>query len=141
PNLRNHVLGRHIITPLDLQRDYNLLGGNIFHVPMTLEYAFDARPAAVSGGYRTPIGGLYLCGAGTHPGGAVTGAPGRNAAQSVLEDRMGGRAAGEQPGRSSSRGLVDQLMESEIGAKLGYGVARHPLLRPLARLLSKNPRR
>ena len=126
PNLRNHVLGRHIITPLDLQRDYNLLGGNIFHVPMTLEYAFDARPAAVSGGYRTAIGGLYLCGAGTHPGGAVTGAPGRNAAQAVLEDRWAACLARDKPGRSSSRGLVDQLMESEIGAKLGYGVARHP---------------
>jgi len=141
PNLRGHVLGRHIITPLDLQRDYNLLGGNIFHVPMTLEYAFDARPAAASGGYRTPIDGLYLCGAGTHPGGAVTGAPGRNAAQAVLEDRMGGGAAGGEPSPTAAKGLVDQLMESEIGAKLGYGVARHPLLRPLARFLAKNPRR
>ncbi len=140
PNLRGHVLGRHIITPLDLQRDYNLVGGNIFHVPMTMEYSFDARPLAVSGGYRTPIGGLYLCGAGTHPGGAVTGAPGRNAAHAVIEDRSGagdGRARAQpQP----SRGFVDQLMESNVGSKLGYAVARNSLLRPLARYFAKNRR-
>jgi phytoene dehydrogenase-like protein len=140
PNLRNHILGRHIITPLDLQRDYHLVGGNIFHVPMTMEYSFDTRPSAVSGGYRTPIGGLYLCGAGTHPGGAVTGMPGRNAAHAVLQDRSGTDTDRSKTGGPSSKGFAERLIDSGIGSKLAYGVVRNPLLRPLTRYLSKNRR-
>jgi phytoene dehydrogenase-like protein len=138
PNLRGHVLGRHVITPLDLERDYNLVGGNIFHVPMTMEYAFDARPSHATDGYRTPVDGLYLCGAGTHPGGAVTGAPGRNAAHAVLAD-LSGNARNEQRQRSS-RGLLDHLMASDLGARVSYQIARNPLFRPLTRHLSKNQR-
>ena len=138
PNLRDQVLGRHIITPLDLERDYGLVGGNIFHIPMTMEYSFDARPSPAFGGYRTPVKGLYLCGAGTHPGGAVTGMPGRNAAHVVLADRSCTVThAGIAP---SSKGFIERLMESDSGSKLGYRVARNPLFRPLTRYLSKNRR-
>jgi len=138
PNLRGHVLGRHVITPLDLERDYNLVGGNIFHVPMTMEYAFDARPSHATDGYRTPIDGLYLCGAGTHPGGAVTGAPGRNAAHAVLADLSG--IARDKQGQHASRGLLDHLMASDLGSRVSYQIARNPLFRPLTRYLSKNQR-
>ena len=138
PNLRDHVLGRHIITPLDLERDYGLVGGNIFHIPMTMEYSFDARPSPAFGGYRTPVKGLYLCGAGTHPGGAVTGMPGRNAAHAVLADRSG--VVADAAIAPSSKGFIERLMESDSGSKLGYRVARNPLLRPLTKYLSKNRR-
>lgn len=140
PNLRDHVLGRHIITPLDLERDYGLLGGNIFHIPMTMEYSFDARPLPACNGYRTPVNGLYLCGAGTHPGGAVTGMPGRNAAHAVLADRDGAGIDAGIGDRRSSRRLLQRLMESDGGSKLGYRTARNPLLRPLTRYLAKNRR-
>ncbi len=136
PNLRGHVLGRHVITPLDLEREYNLVGGNIFHVPMTMEYAFDARPSHASGGYRTPVGGLYLCGAGTHPGGAVTGVPGRNAAHAVLADLSGATAAA--PKAATGRGFLDHLMDNELGARVGYRIARNPVFRPLTRFFSRN---
>lgn len=140
PNLRQHVLGRHIVTPMDLQRDYNLVGGNIFHVAMTMEHSFDARPSPISGGYRTPIAGLYLCGAGTHPGGAVTGLPGRNAAHAVLADVSGAGSNAGATRRRSQRNFLEHIMGSEIGAKVGYQVARNPLFRPLTRYLSKNRR-
>jgi phytoene dehydrogenase-like protein len=138
PNLRGHILGRHIITPLDLQRRYNLIGGNIFHVQMTLEYAFDSRPTPVVGGYRTAIQGLYLCGAGTHPGGAVTGAPGRNAAHAVLEDRSGSHADLATFARLPNRAFADRLMDNPTGAKLGRAALRSALLRPLTRHFIRN---
>ncbi|MGE3873382.1 MAG: phytoene desaturase family protein, partial [Parvibaculaceae bacterium] len=137
PNLRGHVLGRHIITPLDLEREYGLVGGNIFHLPLTLEYAFDARPLPNSGGYRTPVPGLYLCGAGTYPGGAVTGIPGRNAAHAVLEDRAGLKVS---PPRAARKGFLDRVLESEIGGELGYRIARSRLLRPVTRYFSNTRR-
>ncbi len=133
PNLRGHVLGRHIITPLDLEREYGLVGGNIFHLPLTLEYAFDARPLPNSGGYRTPVAGLYLCGAGTYPGGAVTGIPGRNAAHAIMEDRVGVRVSP----RATRKSLLDRIIQTEMGGELGYRVARSRLLRPVARYFSK----
>jgi phytoene dehydrogenase-like protein len=77
---------RQIISPLDLEREYALTGGNIFHGEMTLDQLFCLRPVAGWAKYRTPIGGLYLCGSGAHPGGGVMGAPGHNAAQVVLAD-------------------------------------------------------
>jgi phytoene dehydrogenase-like protein len=138
PNLRGHILGRHIITPLDLQRRYNLVGGNIFHVPMTLEYAFDSRPTPAIGGYRTAIDGLYLCGAGTHPGGAVTGAPGRNAAHAVLEDRSGSRADPAGFTHRSHRAFADRVMYSATGGMLGRAALRSAFLRPLMRHLIRN---
>jgi hypothetical protein len=84
------------------------------------------------------VKGLYLCGAGTHPGGAVTGMPGRNAAHAVLADRSG--AVADAATARSPKRFIERLMESDSGSKLGYHVARNPLLRPLTRYLSKNRR-
>lgn len=86
PNLPGAVLHRQVVTPLDMEREYGLLGGNIFQGEMSLDQLFLLRPAAAAGSYRTPVVGLYLGGAGTHPGGGVMGAPGRNAARVVLAD-------------------------------------------------------
>jgi phytoene dehydrogenase-like protein len=86
PNVPNSILARQVLTPLDLERTYGLTEGNIFHGDLTLEQLFFMRPVAGWSQYRTPIAGLYLCGAGAHPGGGVTGAPGHNAAQQVLRD-------------------------------------------------------
>ncbi len=86
PNLPGAVLHRQVVTPLDMEREYGLLGGNIFHGEMSLDQLFVLRPAARLAGHRTPIRGLYLGGSGSHPGGGVMGAPGRNCAQVVLQD-------------------------------------------------------
>ena len=84
PNVPNAVIAMQVITPLDLERTYGLTEGNIFHGDLSLEQLFFLRPVAGWSRYRTPISGLYLCGAGAHPGGGVTGAPGHNAAKQVL---------------------------------------------------------
>jgi len=84
PNVPNAVIAMQVITPLDLERTYGLTEGNIFHGDLSLEQLFFLRPVAGWSRYGTPITGLYLCGAGAHPGGGVTGAPGHNAAKQVL---------------------------------------------------------
>ncbi|RYD16341.1 MAG: NAD(P)/FAD-dependent oxidoreductase [Lysobacteraceae bacterium] len=86
PGFRASVLGRQIKSPLDLERDFGLLGGDIFHGALSLNQLFSARPMLGQADYRGAIPGLYLCGAGTHPGGGVTGAPGHNAARRILAD-------------------------------------------------------
>jgi phytoene dehydrogenase-like protein len=86
PNLKQLILGRQVITPLDLERDYGLSGGHIHHGEQSLDQFFTFRPLIGYAKYRTPITGLYLCGAGTHPGGGVTGLPGANAAREILKD-------------------------------------------------------
>jgi phytoene dehydrogenase-like protein len=86
PNVPSAILARQVITPLDLERTYGLTEGNIFHGDLNLEQLFFMRPVSGWAQYRTPIDGLYLCGAGAHPGGGVTGAPGHNAAKQVLRD-------------------------------------------------------
>jgi phytoene dehydrogenase-like protein len=86
PNIRDIVLHRQVISPMDLEREYGLTGGNLFHGNMTLDQLFFMRPTAGWAKYRTPIRGLYLCGSGTHPGGGVMGAPGFNAAREILRD-------------------------------------------------------
>jgi phytoene dehydrogenase-like protein len=86
PNMPGSILARQVLTPLDLERIYGLTEGNIFHGDLTLEQLFFMRPVAGWSQYRTPIEALYLCGAGAHPGGGVTGAPGHNAAHQVLRD-------------------------------------------------------
>jgi phytoene dehydrogenase-like protein len=91
PNVPGAVLTRQVLTPLDLERTYGLTEGNIFHGDLRLEQLFFMRPVAGWAKYRTPVDGLYLCGAGTHPGGGVTGAPGHNAAHQVLRDWRTGR--------------------------------------------------
>ena len=91
PNVPNAVVARQVLTPLDLERTYGLTEGNIFHGDLRLEQLFFMRPVSGWSQYRTPIDGLYLCGAGAHPGGGVTGAPGHNAAHQVLRDWKKGR--------------------------------------------------
>src|SRR5579871_3980898 len=85
PNVPNSIIARQVLTPLDLERTYGLTEGNIFHGDLRLEQLFFMRPVSGWSQYRTPIDGLYLCGAGAHPGGGVTGAPGHNAAHQVLQ--------------------------------------------------------
>jgi phytoene dehydrogenase-like protein len=92
PNVPNAIVARHILTPLDLERTYGLTEGNIFHGDLTLEQLFFLRPVPGWADYRSPIRGLYLCGAGAHPGGGVTGAPGHNAAKQVLRDVRRGKS-------------------------------------------------
>ena len=91
PNVSNSIVARQVLTPLDLERTYGLTEGNIFHGDLRLEQLFFMRPVSGWSQYRTPVDGLYLCGAGTHPGGGVTGAPGHNAAHQVLRDWKKGR--------------------------------------------------
>ncbi|MFY9661414.1 MAG: NAD(P)/FAD-dependent oxidoreductase [Terriglobales bacterium] len=91
PNVPGAIIARQVLTPLDLERTYGLTEGNIFHGDLTLEQLFFNRPVAGWSQYRTPIGGLYLCGAGAHPGGGVTGAPGHNSAHQVLRDLKKGK--------------------------------------------------
>ena len=86
PNFKAAVLGRQIMSPLDLERSFGLTGGDIFHGALSLDQLFSARPMLGHGNYRGPLPGLYMCGSGTHPGGGVTGAPGHNAAREVLMD-------------------------------------------------------
>lgn len=91
PNVPAAVLACQVLTPLDLERTYGLTEGNIFHGDLSLEQLFFMRPVAGWSRYRTPLSGLYLCGAGAHPGGGVTGAPGHNGARAALRDLARGR--------------------------------------------------
>jgi phytoene dehydrogenase-like protein len=87
PGFRDLVIGRLALSPLDLERRFGLIGGDIFHGKMGLDQLFSNRPMLGHADYRMPLRGLYLCGAGAHPGGGVTGAPGHNAARAVLADK------------------------------------------------------
>jgi phytoene dehydrogenase-like protein len=87
PNLKDIILHRQVVTPLDLERDWGLSEGNIFQGELSLEQLFFLRPVPGWANYRTPVKGLYMCGSATHPGGGIMGAPGRNAAHAVLQDR------------------------------------------------------
>jgi phytoene dehydrogenase-like protein len=91
PNFKASVLGRQIMSPLDLERTFGLVNGDIMHGVLSLDQLFSARPMLGYGNYRGPLGGLYMCGAGTHPGGGVTGAPGHNAAREIIADFRRGR--------------------------------------------------
>jgi phytoene dehydrogenase-like protein len=86
PGFSASVIGRQILSPLDLERQFGLLGGDIFHGALTLNQLFSARPMLGHADYRGPLQGLYHCGSGAHPGGGVTGAPGHNAARVILRD-------------------------------------------------------
>lgn len=139
PNIRHHIRGRHVITPLDLERNYNLTGGNIFHASMVgADNLFENRPIRQASNYRTPIENYYLCGSGSHPGGGVSGVPGHNAAQRILADLAGQRdrpirrAATARPNR-----VIQALLRSEVGQRLGYAVARSRMLRSLTARLTR----
>ncbi len=86
PNFAHSVIGRRVLSPLDLEREYSLVGGDIFHGSLHLDQLYSMRPAAGYADYRTPVPGVYLCGSGTHPGGGVSGIPGRNASREILKD-------------------------------------------------------
>jgi phytoene dehydrogenase-like protein len=91
PNFKASVLGRQIMSPLDLERTFGLTGGDIFHGALSLDQLFSARPMLGHADYRGPLQGLYMCGSGTHPGGGVTGAPGHNSAREIIRDFRRGR--------------------------------------------------
>jgi phytoene dehydrogenase-like protein len=86
PNIRDIILHRQVLTPLDIERTFGLTEGNIFQGELTLEQLFFLRPAPGWASYRTPIRNLYMCGSAAHPGGGIMGAPGRNAALRMLKD-------------------------------------------------------
>ena len=86
PGVADSIIARQIITPADLERDYGLAGGHSLHGEMSLDQFYTFRPVIGWAQYRTPIAALYLCGAGTHPGGGVTGAPGANASREIIKD-------------------------------------------------------
>jgi phytoene dehydrogenase-like protein len=86
PDLKDLILARQTITPLDLEETYGLSGGHIHHGEQALDQFFTFRPLIGWAQYRTPIKGLYLCGSGTHPGGGLTGGSGANAAREILKD-------------------------------------------------------
>jgi len=96
PNFRASILGRMILSPLDLERKFGLIGGDIFHGALTLDQLYSARPVLGYADYRSPIRGLYLCGSGAHPGGGVTGLPGHNAAREILRDWRGRKSTGRR---------------------------------------------
>jgi len=103
PDLPDLVLARQIITPADLETEYGLTGGHVLHGDPALDQLFVSRPLFGWARYRTPIEGLYLCGAGTHPGGGVTGAPGANAAREILRDLRARRRSPSTPHTKTRR--------------------------------------
>ena len=86
PGFRRSVIAHSALSPADLEREFGLTGGDIFHGQLSLDQLWSARPVLGHADYRTPVKGLYLCGSGAHPGGGVTGAPGHNCAREVLRD-------------------------------------------------------
>jgi phytoene dehydrogenase-like protein len=96
PGFKSSVIARTSLSPLDLERKFGLIGGDIMHGALSIDQLFAARPVLGNGDYRSPVAGLYMCGAGTHPGGGVSGLPGHNAAREVMRDlrpRRAGRAS------------------------------------------------
>jgi len=90
PNIKDIIIGRQVLTPLDLEREFGLTQGNIFQGELSLEQLFFLRPVAGWAYYRTPIHNLYMCGSATHPGGGIMGANGRIASQVILKEWKGG---------------------------------------------------
>jgi len=86
PNFSSSVLARQVLSPLDLERRFGLIDGDIFHGQLSLNQLFSLRPVLGHANYRLPLKGLYLCGSGAHPGGGVTGVPGHNAAREIVRD-------------------------------------------------------
>ena len=96
PNFTTSVIARQVLSPLDLERHFGLVDGDIFHGQMSLDQLFSARPVLGFANYRMPVAGLYLCGAGAHPGGGVTGLPGHNAAREIIKDFRRWRGLGRR---------------------------------------------
>jgi phytoene dehydrogenase-like protein len=89
PNFKHSIIAHSALSPLDLERRFGMIGGDIFHGALSLDQLWSARPVLGYGAYRAPLKGLYMCGSGTHPGGGVTGLPGKNAAREILNDWRG----------------------------------------------------
>ena len=85
PNFKNSILGMSILSPLDLEEKLGLIGGDIMHGVMSLDQMWAARPVFNYGDYKTPVKDLFICGSGTHPGGGVTGLPGKNSSREILK--------------------------------------------------------
>jgi phytoene dehydrogenase-like protein len=144
PNIESSIRGSFTLTPLDLEREYGLSGGNIFHGAMTLNQLFASRPTPSLGQYRTPVRNFYLCGAGTHPGGAVMGAAGHNAARAILREQQGGARPSQVRGRRPRRPLhdmtasaVDRLASAQRLRGIRNWALRQPWLRPAVKRLSR----
>ena len=137
PNLKEHILQRYVITPKDLENEWSITGGNIFHAAMLGDQLFSGRPLPELSEYRTPVAGYYLCGAGTHPGGGVMGACGHNAAYAVLEDLKLGRLP--RPGRIPRPKITDQVLKNKYGKSLAYRAARQPVFDKLLGAISRVP--
>lgn len=102
PNLKNIIINKQVLTPLDLEREFGLSEGNIFQGELSLEQLFFLRPVPGYAQFRTPIKNLYMCGSATHPGGGIMGAPGRLAALEILKD-VGAASARTKPAQVGSR--------------------------------------
>lgn len=131
PGIKDSVIDTKTITPLDLEREYGLTGGNIFHGAMTLGQLFDNRPVPGANGYRSPVEGLYLCGSGVHPGGGVMGTPGHNAAHAVLQDRFGQPSLAAPRTGGSSTPLIERVMRNDKVRRIALRAARNPRLAPM----------
>jgi len=107
PNLKKIIIGRQILTPLDLEREFGLTQGNIFQGELSLEQLFFLRPVPGWAYYKTPIENLYMCGSATHPGGGIMAAPGRIASQVILKEWKGGSAS-----KASSRAQAQESAEA-----------------------------
>jgi phytoene dehydrogenase-like protein len=154
PNMPGAVIDRHVITPLDLEREWSLSGGNIFQGAQTPAQIFSHRPFPGWSRYRMPVRNLYLCGSGAHPGGGVTGAPGHNAAHELLADLAAPPGdMQEWIDRASRSGDLDDLVAGRAALSLherlwkhprfrrvATRVAQHPVSRPLARRLKRTGR-
>ncbi len=99
PNFKSAVIARQVLSPLDLEQRFGLVDGDIFHGALSLDQLFSTRPRLGYANYRLPLGGLYLCGSGAHPGGGVTGAPGHNAAREIIRDFKGRQRGPFRAGR------------------------------------------
>lgn len=93
PGFKDLVVGRQVLSPLDLEREFGLVGGSIFHGDLDFDQLYSLRPVAEYADYRMPIKNLYLCGSSAHPGGGVSGCPGHNAAREIMRDLKAGRTA------------------------------------------------
>jgi phytoene dehydrogenase-like protein len=85
PDLSKHIIASELLTPADIEREFHITGGHWHHAELTLDQFLFVRPVCGAAQYRMPVDGLYLCGAGTHPGGGVSGAAGRNAARAIID--------------------------------------------------------
>ena len=127
-----------MLSPRDWETEYNLTGGNIFQASMVgMDQLMDSRPLWSCGHYRTPVANYYLCGAGTHPGGGVSGAPGHNAAMRILADARDEHDVRQVRTRAGGKTMIDSLMDTKLGQKIGFQVAKSRSLRSLTSQFAK----